>query len=160
MKPLYQLASEYEQLLSAADDGIDVADALSEVQGDVVAKTTNIAMVLATIDATVAACRAEEQRLSARRKVLEANGSRLRDYVKTCMQIAGVNKVSSPGFSVTLSPAADKVIVDDESTLPPECWREKVTREVDKALILKAYREFGEIPPGCRIEPNTSLRIR
>jgi hypothetical protein len=157
---LYELAGAYEQLRNAAEAGEDISGALAELNDDLEVKAGNVARLLASWDGDVEAFKTEEKRISARRKAIEANVERLREYVRRCMSAAGITSIKAGTFSVTLAAAADRVIVDDEKALPAECWREKTTREVDKALIAKMYRDHGEIPPGCRIEPNTSLRIR
>lgn len=158
MTQLYVLAAGYADLQQAAEEGVDVSDRLAALDDAIEAKGAALAAVLRGIDADAEAMRAEEKRIAERRHAIEANGKRIERYVRSCMESAGITKIKSGTFSITLSAGALSVQVLDESAVPETYVR--VKREVNKTAVLSAYRECGEIVPGCDIVQSTTLRIR
>lgn len=159
--PLYSLAAQYQQLLDRAESGEDVTDALDALDDALEAKAGGIVRVLAQLEADAEAAEKEARRLLARAKARTYAALRLRDYVKTCMQTAGVSRVKGPLFSLTLSAGQPRVEVHDLDALPPELVRVvPEQRAADKIAIARLHRETGEIPPGCEIVATTKLTVR
>lgn len=163
MRPLYELAAEYQAVLECAENGEDVVAALDRVTTEIEAKAVNVCRIIAQFDADAQAAGREAMRLSQRRAVAENNADRLRQYLKDCMGAAGIGKIKSPQFSITLSPGQDRVEVVNLEALraaAPELVRTKTTSEADKPAILRRRNETGEIPPGVEFIPTTTLRVR
>lgn len=157
---LYDLTAEYAALQRAAEEGEDVADALAALAGDIEAKGAGIVKVVKALDADAAALKAEETKLAERRKAIEGNAKRLRDHVKTTMELHGVHSIKSPACSITLSDGPESVVIENEALIPAEFQRVKVDTEIDKAGILKAWKDSGECVPGTKIKRGLALRIR
>jgi phage host-nuclease inhibitor protein Gam len=160
---LYDLAGEWAALADAADaEGGDVGDALARVDalGEALeAKAAGVLAVLRGLDAEAEACRAEEKRLAERRKAREAAGERLREYVRGCMDAAGIAKIATPLGTLALQASPARVEVVDEAAVPEEFVR--VKREVDKRAVLAAYKAEGLIADGCAIhDGERHLRVR
>jgi hypothetical protein len=159
-EPLYALTGAYAQLLELAELGEDVGTALAELDDAVQAKALNICKLLAQLDANAEAAGAEAKRLAARSKAFEANGDRLRQYIKDCMKAANIRSVKSPQFSITLSDGQPRVEIKDLDAVPDEFVRTKTTREPDKRALLEEYKRDGAIPSGCDIVATTKLLVR
>ena len=157
---LYELTAEYQSLQRAAEDGEDVGDQLAKLGGEIEAKGSGIVAVVKALDADAAAIKAEEKTLATRRKAIENNAERLREHVRTVMLAHGVASIKSPQCSITLSDGPEKVVVENEALIPEAFQRVTVATEIDKAGILKAWKEHGECVPGTKIERGTALRIR
>lgn len=155
---LYELSAEFEQLQHRIDDGEDVAGELDALEGAVEEKAASIVHVLANLDASIDAYDGEIRRLQARKAAAVANKERLREYIRTCMQVAGVKRILSKTFVVSLQNSNDRVEVVDESLIPERFFR--VKKEVSKSAILEVHQKFGECVPGTRIERGTKLVIR
>lgn len=162
--PLYALTAGYEQLLDAAqgagDDELEAAIAALDEQ--VQAKCSGIVRVLAQLEADAATAAEESKRLAGRAKTYETRIEQLRVYVKACMTQAGIKRVSSPQFAITVCDGQPKVLITDASKVPPELMRQpKVPApEPDKVAILKMHIATGVIPPGCDIVATTKLMVR
>ena len=154
----YELTGAYAELQDAAEQGEDVTEALAQVSDAIEVKAKNIASLLHSLTADVAAIHSEEKRLADRRRSLERNRERLREYLRSNMERMGVEKIRCPHFSLTLSAGPERVDIEDERAVPPEFTRTKV--EVDKVSILRAWKEAGECVPGTRIERGTRLLIK
>lgn len=158
-RPLYELASDYRALQERLDEGAVADDLqLDALSGAMEDKALAIMHVMRQLDLEAEVLKQEEQRLAARRRAAEANKERLRSYVARCMAEAGVHKIKGPTLTLSLRETAERVVVVDEALVPETYVR--VKREVNKAAVLDAYKETGEIVPGCSIERGTALYTR
>ncbi len=158
MTKLYELADHYRVLHERLEDGEDVSDALAQLDGALEQKSLAIMHVMRDLDLEVEAFKTEEQRLAARRKTLEAQRTKLKDYVLRCMQDADVVKLKAGTFQLAVREDPEHVVIEDEALIPDTYVRTK--REPNKAAILDAYRTTGECVPGTRIARGYSLRTR
>ncbi len=131
-------------------------------EDEVQAKCGGLVRVLAQLEADEAAASAEATRLAGRARAFKAHSERLRQYVKDAMSQAGIKRVSSPQFSITISKGQPKVVITDASKVPPELMRKPKAPppEPDKVAILALHTATGEIPPGCDIVATTKLMVR
>lgn len=160
---LYDLTTEYAAVQQAAEEGGDLLALLDQIEGSIEAKGGGIVRVLRNLEADAASCKAEADRFYARRKAAENSAERLREYVKTCMQRAGINKIQGPTFAITIAAGQDRVEVHDAGALKaaaPELVRVETTEAPDKRAILARYKADGEVLPGCEYVPTTTLRVR
>lgn len=161
---LYEITSDYRNLLARVDDEDGVLDEtleadLDAIAGDLATKTDACAVIMAELDADAAALKAEEQRLARRRKAVEANRERLANYVVRCLAGADIRKVQGARFTVSLR-ASESVVVDcDPTHLPEALRREKLVVEPDKAAI-KAALKLGTAIAGCSIVTRDSLQVK
>jgi hypothetical protein len=164
---LYELASEYEQLLQLAEEAepgdATLAAALGDVAEAIEHKCAGIGKVLAQLDADAAACAAEAERLQTKAKRYSGNAENLRAYVQHQMVARGIEKVEGETFTFKLQLNPERVEVTNINIVPPEFKKTKVveTTSVDKRAVLKAYDGGrGEIVPGTVIERGQRLVIK
>ncbi len=158
MSALYQLAAEYSRLLETAEDGEDIGAALDAISDAIEVKVDRIACVLASLEGDETAAREEAKRLLKRATAVEANRERLRDYLRTQMDLHGVAKMRTPRFTISVSDGPERVEIEDESAVPETFVRTK--REIDRRAVLEAFKADGECVPGTRISRGRTLRIR
>lgn len=165
MPNLYELMDEYAALQEAIDAGASAEEvealiaAMDEAKGTLKQKVDNVCRVLRNIAGQVTAVKNEESRLTARRRALENNEERLREWVRTSMDLLDVDKIKTDLNSVTLGKGTEKVVVVDESLVPEEY--KTTTVRVDKKAILRAYKQDGEIVHGADIvlgKPSLTIR--
>jgi len=157
MSSLYQLTHQMQELLDT-DDVSD--DQLTETFGAIEKKAENVCQYLTVLAGQVDVFKAEEKRLAERRKALENQQERIREYIKQGMATLEVDKLKAGTFSISVSPSAGSVVIDCSADIPPkfltivpECY------QVDKAAI-KAAIKAGQTVPGAHVEPGTTLKIR
>jgi len=156
---LYELSTNYQQILSLIEDGQEgLEDTLESLTDAIEDKVENIGKLIKTIDAESAGLKAEEQRLADRRKSLENNTKRLKLYAEQSMQDAGMKKIKGPlfTFSIQKNPAALNIV--DEKMIP-KAFFTLPQPVLDKAAI-KEELKLGHEIPGVELTQGESLRIK
>lgn len=161
---LYELRQEYQALAARAQEAADdpelvqaYEDTLSSLSGDIVDKVHACCIVVRSMEAEADAVKAEEERLYKRRKAVEAAADRLRAYMTVELATLGMLNVRTSLFTVSLATNKAKLVVTDESALPPTMFRSvpKLDSEAVRAAI-----ERGEKVDGAHLQPSQSIRIR
>ncbi|MFE8033814.1 siphovirus Gp157 family protein [Thiohalocapsa marina] len=162
---LFEVAAEYrdmaERLADLDLDDQTIADTLEAEGGALVAKGTNVAFVVRNLEASAEAIKAAEQQMSARRKAIEARSKRLRDYLLDAMQLAGVSKIESPHFVLSVRANPPSVNVFDAAQVPADFMRqpEPPPAEPDKKRIAEALKA-GQDVPGCALSRSHRIEIK
>lgn len=163
---LYEIAQEYRQvadaLMDADVDEQTLADTLEGERWPLEVKATNYGMVIRNIQATAEAIKAAEEQMAERRKTLERRVDWLKHQLKTNLELAGINRIESPHFVITVQKnSVESVEIDELALLPSEYWRQlpPPPPEVDRTAI-KAAIKAGVDVPGARLTQGTHLRIR
>lgn len=161
---LYELRQEYQALAAAAEAAGDdpellqaYEDTLSSLGGDIVDKVHACCIVVRGLEAEAEAIKAEEERLYKRRKAAENSADRLRAYMTVELATIGMLTVRTQLFSVTLATNKAKLVVTDETALPPGLWKSvpKLDSEAVRAAI-----ERGDKVDGAHLQTSQSIRIR
>lgn len=164
---LYELTGKYAELqeLMEAGDGEAVSDTLESLEGAIEEKVESIHRVYRNIQSDIDALKAEEKRLSEKRKALEAEQRRLKGYVETQLNMAEIDAlktgIGTVGFRK--SPASVE-IVDEEAFLSDDATRAFVKTEyrINKRDLLKFAKETdAKEGPGFRvIDDKRTLQFR
>lgn len=157
MGSLYQLTDELETLLQRED----VTDEdLARAFGDVQAKAESICQFRACLMADIVAFKAEEDRISKRRKAMENTRERLEKYLLDNMQRLMIDKLRAGTFAINLQESPARVIIDEESAIPDEYFIEiPASKRLDKDKAGEAMKN-GQIVTGCHLERHKHIRIR
>ncbi len=162
---LYDISSDYLQALDLftdpeADIPLEAAlDTLEGIEGQLQEKAVNVAKFMQNLDAAAKAIKEAEQQMAKRRKAIENRARWIKDYLKQNMEAAGITKIESPWFSLSIQKNPPSVEVLDESALPEDYKTEVVTVKIDKAAIKEALKE-GEDVPGAVLKQGTRLAVR
>lgn len=162
---LYEIASEYNALINLMDsDEIDeqaLHDTLEGVEGEFEIKAENYAKIMRNMAGEIEQLKAEEQRLSARRKSLEANEERLKKALYEAMKSTGKEKFKTPLFSFNIAKNGGKlpVILDvDADALPTKLT---VIQRKPNLDVIRELLESGKKTKYAHLgERGESLRIR
>jgi len=162
---LYSLVQEYrdaaEKLADLELDEQTIADTLEGLSGDLEAKATNVAKFVRNLEATAAQIKEAEGAMSARRKAIELRAEGLKRYLFGSMQAAGIQKIESPWFVLSVKSNPPAVDVFDVAQVPAAFMRqpEPPPATPDKASI-KDELKAGRDVPGCRLVQSQRLDIR
>jgi outer membrane murein-binding lipoprotein Lpp len=165
MPNLYELMNEYQALQDAMEaEGSSeehlvgaLLEQIDEAKGTLQSKVDSICKIVKNLSAQVATLEAEEKRLRTRRQARANNVESLRSWVRSSMSLLDVKSIHTDLFSVQLVEGPESVRILDEGSVPDEFMR--VKREPNKSLILKAYKEDGEIVAGTDVVKSEQLRI-
>jgi predicted transcriptional regulator len=158
---LYELTEEARELQDMIEEypPETFSDTIESLQLMIEDKADSYAAVNQNITNEIAALKAEEERLSARRKSLESNQKRLKDAIKNAMEILGQNKIKTEKFTFSVSKNGGSQPIEVDAELLPDNYK-KVIVEPDKELISKASESGIDIPGVKVLERGTHLTIK
>lgn len=165
MTALYEIAAEYRQAAEKLSDlDIDeqtIADTLEGMGGALEVKATNVAFFARNLESLAASIKDAEAQMAARRKALENRAARMREYLLTCMQLAGVQKIEGPYFKLAQRENPPSVVIDEPGLIPTEFMRqpEPPPPSPDKTAI-KAAIQAGKEVPGAHLQRGIRLEIK
>ncbi len=151
MPNLYELTDQYLQIAEALenDPDADASGLLQEVEGELEDKVKNCAALIEQWDLDVEALKEHKRRIDKRIKAVENRKKRLRDWLRFNMSRAGITRIASPFFTVTLKRGQERVVVDDIDKLPSELVMTE--RHAAKGSILATIKHKGPID-GAHLE--------
>jgi DNA-directed RNA polymerase specialized sigma subunit len=103
------------------------------------------------------ATEAEIERLKIRQGRFESRRAILRKYMMQLMEAANLKKAERPAATVSIAAGRPKVVITDESAIPPVYHRVKT--EIDKESIGRTLKALGEVPGATLSNPEPQLRI-
>lgn len=165
MTALYVLAQDYraaaEKLADLDLDEQTIADTLEGLSGDLEVKAVNTAMVARNMQGLAAQIKEAEQAMAARRKALEGRAERLTAYLLANMQHAGISKIESPHFCLSIKSNPAAVVINEPGLIPAEFMRqpEPPPPSPDKTAIKEAIKAGKEVP-GAHLAQGVRLEIK
>lgn len=155
---LYQLAAEYRAAAEALDasESPDVDAILGPLEGGVASKADAICALVREAQAEETALKTEAARLRALADRAASRAARLKQYLRSNMEAAGLGRLRTERFRVSVvpSPASVRWV---GAGLPPEAVRvTTVTYDARKVLDLA---EKGSLPDGFELVRGSHLRI-
>ena len=163
---LYELTAEYGQLLALAEDpDVDpqvLADTLEGLGGEIEMKADGYAKVIRQLENDAAALKAEIDRLTVRKKVIDNNIDRMKESLKTAMILTEKTKFKTELFSFNIQLNPPSVVIDDPDNVPKECLIEQPPK-IDKAKIKEYLNDENEAPflrGIAHLERTTGVRIK
>jgi hypothetical protein len=162
---LYHIAAEYramvDRLMDAQDDQVAIADTIEAESYPLEVKAQNVAYAVKNLEATAEAIKAAEKEMAERRKRIENRAAHVREYLKTCMEIAGVKKIDCPHFALAIKSNPASVDIFEPGLIPAEFMRqpEPPPPSPDKTAIKDALKAGVEVP-GAMLAQGTRLDIR
>ena len=166
MLTLYQLTSDYMELLELAEDpDIDeqaFLDTLEGIEGALEDKADNYAKCMRMLEADAKGIKAEEERLAKRRKTIEGNVSRMKSALQYAMEATGKTKFKTQLFSFNVQNNPASVVMDkpDVANIPERFLKYK-DPEIDRKAIKDAIKAGDEDAMDIAdLEQTRGLRIK
>ena len=163
---LYELTNDYMELLQMAEDpDIDeqaFADTLEGIEGALEDKADGYAKVMRMLEADAKGIRAEEDRLSARRKTIENNIKRMKQSLQYAMEATGKTKFKTQLFSFNVQNNPASVVMDEQDIENiPERFLKYKDPDIDRKAIKDAIKAGDEDAMAiAHMEQTKGLRIR
>ncbi len=161
---LYQLTDEYRQLLElAASEEADEESfgaALDAMQGEITTRAVSLAQVARNLEAFESQIESAIEAMSKRANRAKKRAESIRAYLKEQMERAGISKLDSPFFGLSIRKNPPKLMIAEDALVPRDYLRVIPERlEPNKPEITKALKSGIEID-GCRLEATTRLEIK
>ena len=156
---LYEIAPEFAALVEQDELTEQDADRLDELGQAIEVKAENIAALTDNMGLFVEMCKAEEKRISNKRKSVENKIKWVNDYLKNNMEAAGIMNIEIGTRKLSLQKNPPSLIVDNEDIIPPKYFLViPESYQIDKKRLLKDLKA-ADIP-GCHSDQKLSLRKR
>ena len=165
---LYEIAGEYRLLaekLAAADfDATTIADTIeaSGLTDALQEKAQGVELVARAAEMHCPAIDAEIARLQALKARRQKIAAGLREYIRSQMEVAGIERISCPLFDLKLKKNPPAVEVLDERQVPEHFWvtpePKPVEPRLDKTAIKGAIKAGIDVP-GARLVQATRLEV-
>lgn len=164
MKALFELAAEYRAISDKLHDlDLDeqtISDTLEGLCGDIQEKSTNVAKYFRNMESDADRIEEAAKIMMARAKSVRKRSANLKDYLLSNMEKAGISKIESPWFVISIKQNPESVSVEDESIIPRDYFKEiPVSYQLDKVLVKQAIKD-GFSVNGCHLSRSTRLEIK
>ncbi len=161
MATLYALTGDLLQIQQMIEDGVDLGDTLESVELEIADKLEGYAMVIKNIQSDIDGLKAEEKRLSERRRSLENSVKRMKEAMSSTLELVddddkGKKRVKTDKFSFYFIERAS-AIVEDVNELPINFIKTEIKAD-SKALT--EYLKSGNEVKGATLKVSKSLSIR
>ena len=142
---LYEITEQLRELMAMDDVPPEqLQDTLDMIQDDFDGKAMQVAAFIREMELEAGAYKAEADRLTERKRAIEAKVESMKDYLRTNMEATGTTKIKGKLFSITLGKPSEIVRVGPVEKLPAGYIR--VKEEADKDAIKRALKEGLEVP--------------
>jgi hypothetical protein len=163
MTALYELTDQYNKALTELLDieGLDsesFSDTMEGLELELKDKLFNTAAYMQNIEADAKALKEAEDRIKARRIIIENKAKLLKEYVRFNLELSGIPKIERPEFKLSLRKGVESVNVKEESLVPQKYIVTKTIKSVDKKLAAKALKS-GEIINGLELKRGKSSLV-
>ena len=159
MSNLYELTSDLE-ILKDMDEIEDTKEIVSLIEAEIINKGTGIVKLDRIFDANIKAIKNEIDRLQAKKRVVENNRKRLREYTVSCLENLGHKKIETPVGNMTIRKTAPILRIVDESKLPEKYLEVVQTYKINKDMIKEDLKSGINIDGAYMTEPGTTLMIK
>jgi hypothetical protein len=146
---LYMIAANYRAILQMAlDEGLEadeeLREALLNIRDELSTKVDNVCYVIKALNEQADSLKAEAERLSEKATSRANKAARLKEYLLGNMNAAGVTKVQSAHYTVSVVKGRETVAIKSEQDIPAQFL--KVETTVKKKDLIEALKRGEEVP--------------
>jgi hypothetical protein len=137
---LYKIASEYKLAFDKMSDDEEltpeiIEDSLVDVKDEFENKVINVSYGIKNMEAEALAIKNAEKEMAIRRRNLENQIQRIKDYLQSNMEKCAITEIKCPYFKIRIKKCPPSVQIFEDDAVPDEFMRIKETREPDKTKI-------------------------
>lgn len=166
MTKLYELADNYRSLVAQVEEYdlspqtlLDTLEGSSQLMS-IEEKAGNIVRMAKNWESEVLVFDTEIKRLTERKKAIENRVKGIKDYLKSGMEFAGIDKIKVDTFAISLQNNPASLVIGEGAIIPTEFITIIPEQfQPNKAMIKEALKNGREFY-GVSLEVGRSLRIR
>lgn len=161
---LHEITGEFQNIFEQiGEDGelsSELLELMDSVQNNFEQKAIAVASYIKNLQAEEEAIANAVAEMNKRKSSLTKKAESLTDYLQFNLQTLSISEIkSSPYFKIRLKKCPPSVEVFDETAIPAEFMREKLTVTVDKIKIKDVLSEGVEVP-GATLQRKVKLEIK
>ena len=161
MKSLYEISTEALEIASLLEQG-ELTEELENLllisQSELQNKSVNYAYVCKSFENDVSSIDQEIKRLGSLKKSKINAVDRLKETMKTAMNIYGIEEIKTPTIKINFR-KSESVEIINESSIDAIFKSSKVVESIDKIAIKKAIKEGNNIE-GAILNINQNIQIK
>lgn len=162
MKPLYEIAQEYQTILDAICESDEITveqlTLLDQYKDDFKNKVINIGSIIKNMETEKHAIEEAIDKMALRSVRLEKKIDKLKEYVKGYMEMFNIKEVKCPYFEVRVKKNPCSVNITNEMLLPEKYMKQILLKKPDKLALIKDIKNNNFIP-GVILESTTRIEI-
>lgn len=165
MSNIYEITNDYLQIMAMLEDSdLDpqtLADTMEGIEGEFEIKAENYAKVMKNLEGDILAIKAEIDRLTSKKRVIENNIKNMKSTLQTAMETTGKTKFKTELFSFNIQKTAPSVVIDEQyiENIPDKYLKYK-DPEIDKTAIKDAIQKGEDLDGIAHLEIKNTLRIK
>ena len=162
MTNLYELATRFQMLLDQEELTDEENTEINAMTSDIEDACIYRAKYLRNKQSELEAVKEAIKNMQERAKALESRIERQESWLASRMLQTGIVKITkSPLFILQTKRCPPAVYVDDETLIPENYFRTKVTetKSLDK-LLIKSTIDAGTFIPGCQLISKLKIEIK
>lgn len=162
---LYEIAEQHAALVSALlEMELDETAIRDTIEGELLPfteKATAVSFAIRNLESAAEQIKQAETAMAERRKQMEQRAEKIKSYLQSSMALAGVRKIETPHFSITIKTNPASVEIIQPELIPDEFMRVPPPPQAqpDKKAIKQAI-EDGQIVPGCVLLNKERIEIK
>ena len=161
---LYELTNDWLQLMTMLEEGADedvINDTLEGLDYEIEDKAEGYAKVIRNIESDIAGLKAEIERMTDRKRVLENNITRMKNNLQAAMELTGKTKFKTDLFSFNVQSNPAAVVMDEQylENIPKEYLIPQEPK-LDKKKLAADLKAGVDLEGIAHLEQSRSLRIR
>ena len=160
MSTLYELTSQYQELLDMAEEADPevLADTLEGIEGEIEIKADGYAKVIRTLEGDVQSIKSEIDRLTVKKQTMENNVRRIKESLQASMMATGKTKFKTQLFSFGIQKNPESVQLKEGVEAPAQFYKQP--EPVLDKTALKNYLKENGAQEYAELVQTESLRIR
>ena len=159
MQTLYELTEQYRELLELAEENDSSAfqDTLESLEDAIEDKAEKMAYVMQEIDGDIKLLGDEIKRLQGRKKSLESNLKRMKDYLLDELEKLDKPKGKTARFTIYTQNNPESIEIENEELIPD---RYKIPKYTIDRKGIKESLSNGKAIEGVRLTQTKGVRIK
>lgn len=156
----FKALSECVELVASGELEAEVLEeSLNTLEGELSDKLQNITYIIRKQEADLILIDEEVKRLQARKKALNSNIDRLKQYMFDAMKLSGTKKIGTALNTWTIAKNPVSVNIVDESALDTEYIIKEEVSKVDKKKLLADLKQGLEVT-GAELRQSERIAIK
>ncbi len=163
MKPLYEIANEYQEIANSIGEcdeiSVEQIAMLDMVSEDIKHKSINIGSLIRNLEVESNSIKEAIDKMESRKISVDKKIEHLKEYLKVNLERCELKEVKSPLFDIKIKINPAAVFVKDMNAIPDKYFKEIIDRRLDKFLVAQELKNEIMIP-GVSLERRTRVDIR
>lgn len=160
---LFEISSQYQSLMNEISECDELTSeqlqAIESIDDSMQEKAKAIGAVIKNMESDFFAINDAIKTMEERARKINTKIESIKNYLKENLERCDIKEVKSPFFDIKIKLNPASVIVNDETLIPEQYYKEQTLRKLDKGLLSQELKN-NVLIPGVMLERHTRIEIR